>query len=359
MTSSKNTIYNIVTAFIQVFRKRFSLLVSIAISIFCFYYLGLNLIVLRNVNLLNSLLSKWFFITILLVVFANLVRAFRWSLILKYQSINVSFYSTVIATFIGMWLSIVSTTVANDFAKPYYISKTNQVPFWSVMGTCFIERFFDGFYTAFVIAISWCFLHEHAGLYLSTIVFFFIIVMLITCTIVFFPYINYKYNILTLWREFAPKTDKLVSVFEKILSSSNIFLYKPHKLVIIFLTTSLHWLLLSLSIYIVITNCELPKKLSNMSASLSLTSFYGVSTAVPSVAVGAGVVNLTVNEFLMSFSKLNQISINDKLLQNITNSGLLIYFSGLLADVLAGFYFYALYGKILFKLDKKELLNEI
>jgi len=328
--------------------EKYKWLIGIGVSLLSLSFLYNQVGKIDWILLQSKMCSIHFLIAIIITIMLNYLRAYRWRYLLAQQNIFVKQQSVNEATFIGMWLSIISTTAANDIAKPYYLSKVSKVPFWSIMGSCFIERFFDGVYVFTIVLIA-ATLYEgwynpFVQLTILMCVLFFTITIIATTLGKTYPFILKLSQQAFLLQLFLNKLNKVSAPFIK---GANIFRFSKEAAIVLMLLTIAYWMLQAFANFFILFVTLSNTSYATFSNALYMNGFYSVSTTIPSAAGGLGTVNIAGYEFLNLIAEQSKATINNTTKQQFIIAATLLYLSNLFADAIAGgFYYFRYWGKI-------------
>lgn len=216
-------------------------------------YLSVRGINLQDVfrNLKNIQLSYVIFF-ILLVILMQLLRSYRWGVILQPME-KIDQFSLFSITSVG-FLAIASIPARiGELARPYLISKRSSIKMPSALGTILVERVLDSF-TVLAIAVIVLFLTDLPPLMIISSIIFFLLALAMFCFILFLilrrdAALKLINKILSkLPGKFAHKIDELIHHFIdgfQVITDIKFLLY-------LFFLSALVWLVDVLAIYMLL-----------------------------------------------------------------------------------------------------------
>jgi hypothetical protein len=147
-------------------------------------YLSVKGINLQDVfrDLKNIQLSYVIFF-ILLVILMQLLRSYRWGVILQPMG-KIDQFSLFSVTSVGFLAIAAIPARIGELARPYLISKRSSIKMSSALGTILVERVLDSF-TVLAIAVIVLFLTDLPPWMIKSSIIFFLLALVMFCFIVF------------------------------------------------------------------------------------------------------------------------------------------------------------------------------
>ena len=227
------------------------ILISV-VSIFL-VYLSVREIKLQDAfrDLKNIQLSYVIFF-ILLVIFMQLLRSYRWGVILQPME-KIDQFSLFSVTSVGFLAIAAIPARIGELARPYLISKRSSIKMSSALGTILVERVLDSF-TVLAIAVIVLFLTDLPPWMIKSSIIFFLLALVMFCFIVFLilrrdAALKLINRILSkLPGKFAHKIDEVIHHFIdgfQIITNIKFLLY-------LFFLSALVWLVDVLAIYMLL-----------------------------------------------------------------------------------------------------------
>ena len=143
----------------------------------------------RGINLqdvfrdLKNIQISYVIFFILLVILMQLLRSYRWGVILQPMG-KIDQFSLFSVTSVG-FLAIASIPARiGELARPYLISKRSSIKMSSALGTILVERVLDSF-TVLAIAVIVLFLTDLPPWMIKSSIIFFLLALVMFCFIVF------------------------------------------------------------------------------------------------------------------------------------------------------------------------------
>lgn len=228
---------------------------GILISLIC---IGLVYLSVRDINLhdvfiaLEKIKLNYVIYFILLIIFMQWLRSYRWGVILQPMGIidQVSLFSV---TSVGFLAIAAIPARIGELARPYLISKRSSIKMSSALGTILVERVLDGF-SVLAIAVIVIFLTDLPPFMIKSGFVFFLLAFLMFCFIAFLilrkekalKLINIILNKLP--GKLAHKMDELIYHFIdgfQIITNIKLLLY-------LFFLSALIWLVDVMAIYVLL-----------------------------------------------------------------------------------------------------------
>jgi hypothetical protein len=228
---------------------------GILISLICIVLVYLSV---RDINLhdvfiaLEKIKLNYVIYFILLVIFMQLLRSYRWGVILHPME-KIDQVSLFSVTSVGFLAIAAIPARIGELARPYLISKRSSIKMSSALGTILVERVLDGF-SVLAIAVIVIFLTDLPPFMIKSGFVFFILAFLMFCFIAFLilrkekalKLINKILNKLP--GKFAHKMDELIYHFIdgfQIITNIKLLLY-------LFFLSALIWLVDVMAIYVLL-----------------------------------------------------------------------------------------------------------
>ncbi|ADG13065.1 conserved hypothetical protein [Methanocaldococcus infernus ME] len=255
----------------------FSFLISLAIIFYIFSSVDIQHLILT----LNRTNFFYFFFAFLCFYMSILIKSYRWKLLLSNLKISLSLKETFIIFYISMFVNSITPAKLGDVYRAYLLKKKKDSSMSSVLGTIFIERFFDLVTMLSLISISGylAFKSYIPEAIKNAIQYGFIIITLLPILAFLIILINKK----------TAKKNLLYTIllnFEKGLRTINLNI-----LPIIILLSILAWLIEGLTFYFIFLSL-------NINLSLAFSIFTDLSssllTAIPFTPSGLGIVEYSL-----------------------------------------------------------------
>jgi glycosyltransferase 2 family protein len=228
---------------------------GILISLICIVLVYLSV---RDINLhdvfiaLEKIKLNYVIYFILLVIFMQLLRSYRWGVILHPME-KIDQVSLFSVTSVGFLAIAAIPARIGELARPYLISKRSSIKMSSALGTILVERVLDGF-SVLAIAVIVIFLTDLPPFMIKSGFVFFLLAFLMFCFIAFLilrkekalKLINKILNKLP--GKFAHKMDELIYHFIdgfQIITNIKLLLY-------LFFLSALIWLVDVMAIYVLL-----------------------------------------------------------------------------------------------------------
>ena len=228
---------------------------GILISLICIVLVYLSV---RDINLhdvfiaLEKIKLSYVIFFILLVIFMQLLRSYRWGVILHPME-KIDQVSLFSVTSVGFLAIAAIPARIGELARPYLISKRSSIKMSSALGTILVERVLDGF-SVLAIAVIVIFLTDLPPFMIKSGFVFFLLAFLMFCFIAFLilrkekalKLINKILNKLP--GKFANKMDELIYHFIdgfQIITNIKLLLY-------LFFLSALIWLVDVMAIYVLL-----------------------------------------------------------------------------------------------------------
>lgn len=228
---------------------------GILISLICIVLVYLSV---RDINLhdvfiaLEKIKLIYVIYFILLVIFMQLLRSYRWGVILQPME-KIDQVSLFSVTSVGFLAIAAIPARIGELARPYLISKRSSIKMSSALGTILVERVLDGF-SVLAIAVIVIFLTELPPFMIKSGFVFFLLAFLMFCFIAFLilrkekalKLINKVLNKLP--GKLAHKMDELIYHFIdgfQIITNIKLLLY-------LFFLSALIWLVDVMAIYVLL-----------------------------------------------------------------------------------------------------------
>lgn len=228
---------------------------GILISLICIVLVYLSV---RDINLhdvfiaLEKIKLNYVIYFILLVIFMQLLRSYRWGVILQPME-KIDQVSLFSVTSVGFLAIAAIPARIGELARPYLISKRSSIKMSSALGTILVERVLDGF-SVLAIAVIVIFLTELPPFMIKSGFVFFLLAFLMFCFIAFLilrkekalKLINKVLNKLP--GKLAHKMDELIYHFIdgfQIITNIKLLLY-------LFFLSALIWLVDVMAIYVLL-----------------------------------------------------------------------------------------------------------
>jgi len=135
-------------------------------SVLALYFAFRNVPFTELTDYLASINYFWVIPSILLVLFAFLLRALRWQIMLQAVS-DVRFSRAYHPMMIGFMLNCILPARAGELARPAILQRKDNVPFTSGLATVATERVFDLFFLIIFFAIVFSYVEIDAGINIS------------------------------------------------------------------------------------------------------------------------------------------------------------------------------------------------
>lgn len=228
---------------------------GILISLICIVLVYLSV---RDINLhdvfiaLEKIKLIYVIYFILLVIFMQFLRSYRWGVILQPME-KIDQVSLFSVTSVGFLAIAAIPARIGELARPYLISKRSSIKMSSALGTILVERVLDGF-SVLAIAVIVIFLTELPPFMIKSGFVFFLLAFLMFCFIAFLilrkekalKLINKVLNKLP--GKLAHKMDELIYHFIdgfQIITNIKLLLY-------LFFLSALIWLVDVMAIYVLL-----------------------------------------------------------------------------------------------------------
>jgi len=228
---------------------------GILISLICIVLVYLSV---RDINLhdvfiaLEKIKLIYVIYFILLVIFMQWLRSYRWGVILQPME-KIDQVSLFSVTSVGFLAIAAIPARIGELARPYLISKRSSIKMSSALGTILVERVLDGF-SVLAIAVIVIFLTELPPFMIKSGFVFFLLAFLMFCFIAFLILRKEKalklINIILkkLPGKLAHKMDELIYHFIdgfQIITNIKLLLY-------LFFLSALIWLVDVMAIYVLL-----------------------------------------------------------------------------------------------------------
>jgi glycosyltransferase 2 family protein len=135
-------------------------------SVIALYFAFRNVPFTELIDYLVSINYLWVVPSVLIVLFAFLLRALRWQIMLQSVS-NVSFSRAYHPMMIGFMLNCILPARAGELARPAILQRKDNVPFTSGLATVATERVFDLFFLIIFFAIIFSSVEIDPGINIS------------------------------------------------------------------------------------------------------------------------------------------------------------------------------------------------
>jgi len=264
------------------------------------------IIILTRINLsetleiLSNVKIHFYIIAVILLIPVFAIKAWRWNLIKKVQHMNYPVKDSILKYFTGLYVGLVTPGRVGEFVKVLYLTRDKH-SFGRSLLSVFLDRLFD---LAFLIIFS----------YLSIIVFmnFFLeqfylisIILAVSLFAVIILFTNKKLlkKILKLiFKIFIPSKykDKVRNHFYEFYSDTKLFNKKT--LFILFIITTISWLIYFVQIYMLALALNINIPLIYLIASINIA---GLFTLLPISISGIGTRDITL-VFLFSLLGISQ-----------------------------------------------------
>lgn len=282
------------------------------------------------------------------VYFANVMRAFRWKIILNNPE-KYTLQKTVSSTFLGLWFNIITTTGGNVIIKPFHLALITQSQYWKIFGSCILERFFDAISSLLILIFAWIFLNKFVDYNFFTA---FSISVWVTIISLLMLLIRPYHKIFTFTAYLLPKRIfRRIRIFLHQINKGGVSFFNMKVVFNCVLITVLYWSLHIFANYILFFGLEIPNQLTTFSSAIIVTGFMSISLAIPSVAGGAGVVNYGTYVAMILVASVFELNENPLIMRSLVFYSLLIYLSNLLPEIIVGGYYYYLNRKLLFRIE--------
>jgi uncharacterized protein (TIRG00374 family) len=270
--------------------KYLKILIGHLISFFFIYILVRELNIDKLDGFYQDIHWEYFFLAMFINIISYFIHSLRWSQFFKDSRVNLS--NTVKTILIGHMFNTILPSKAGELIRPMFYHRLSQIPYVTVLTTCFIERIFDGLTVLLCLFASILYFGNDTFVINSTLITTAVYCLaIIACIISYFKYDLVKKIFSRLPQN---KIITLISdLFEDFIGGlKKINNFKILSNIIFF--TLLYWFLNIMALWAILYSLNLPDYIQNPMTAVFIAGIMGVALSLPSAPANIGVYHYAI-----------------------------------------------------------------